>query len=361
MTIVQGQIQPLKKLKEVLNQNGVTRFRSIGEIDRFIKTYESEKQEIPGHVESSVDAEIEEMQSALIACRQIYDDLRSKSLNGLHLKLRSLEVEQKQVLEKAGRNLLWRTICYPKTLYLSFRTSYLGNNLERIVKKKTRTAAKRVSEKNSTLESFLENKTKTISDRCEESYKELAATKEVVDGLYSVIAGAIGENSVVNELQKLSDNYYVFNDFSVDFDPPIYSKKENDRIFSIQIDHLLVCQSGIFVLETKNWSKHSIKNMDLRSPVKQIRRTGYALFVLLNSDSDFPDIELEHHHWADKKIPIKNIIVMTNAKPKEEFKHVKVFSLSELNGYIQYFDPIFSSKEVESIFRYLAKEGNRNS
>ena len=61
----------------------------------FGKTYESEKQEIPGHVESSVDAEIEEMQSALIACRQIYDDLRTKSLNGLHLKLRSLEVEQK--------------------------------------------------------------------------------------------------------------------------------------------------------------------------------------------------------------------------------------------------------------------------
>jgi hypothetical protein len=27
---------------------------------------------------------------------------------------------------------------------------------------------------------------------------------------------------------------------------------------------------------------------------------------------------------------------MTNAKPKEEFKHVKVLSLNELNGYIKY-------------------------
>ena len=44
---------------------------------------------------------------------------------------------------------------------------------------------------------------------------------------------------------------------------------------------------------------------------------------------------------------------MTNEKPKEQFKHVKVLSLGELNGYIQYFEQLFSAKEVESIFEYL--------
>ena len=127
--------------------------------------------------------------------------------------------------------------------------------------------------------------------------------------------------------------------FKINF-RPIYNKNEDDRIFSIQIDHLLVCQSGVFLLETKNWSRRSIENLDLRSPVKQILRTSYALFVLLNSDSKFNDIKLERHHWGSKKIPIRNIIVMTNEKPKEEFKYVKVLSLSELNGYIQYFDYI---------------------
>ena len=61
--------------------------------------------------------------------------------------------------------------------------------------------------------------------------------------------------------------------------------RENHKIFSVQIDHLLICQSGVFLLETKNWSKRSIKNLDLRSPVEQILRTSYALFVLLNSKS----------------------------------------------------------------------------
>ncbi len=157
----------------------------------------------------------------------------------------------------------------------------------------------------------------------------------------------------MNALQQLSDDYYLINDFSLKFDPPIYNRKENDRIFSIQIDHLLVCKSGVFLLETKNWSKTSVESLDLRSPVKQILRTSFALFVLLNSESQFSDIRLGHHHWGAKKIPIRNIIVMINEKPREEFKHVKVLSLNELIGYIQYFDQTFDGEEVRGIFEYL--------
>ena len=120
-----------------------------------------------------------------------------------------------------------------------------------------------------------------------------------------------------------------------------------------QIDHLLVCQSGVFLLETKNCSKTSVENLDLRSPVKQILRTSFALFVLLNSESQLNDIKLEHHHWGAKKIPIRNIIVMINKKPKEEFKHVKVLSLNELISYIQYFDQTFDGEEVNRIFEYF--------
>ena len=47
---------------------------------------------------------------------------------------------------------------------------------------------------------------------------------------------------------------------------------------------------------------------------------------------------------------------MTNERPKEEFKHVKVISLNEVNGYIEYFDEIFSEAEAESIFNFLNNE-----
>jgi hypothetical protein len=42
--------------------------------------------------------------------------------------------------------------------------------------------------------------------------------------------------------------------------------------------------TGLFILETKNWSKQSIKNEDLFSPVQQVKRAAFALFVYLMSD-----------------------------------------------------------------------------
>ena len=99
-----------------------------------------------------------------------------------------------------------------------------------------------------------------------------------------------------------------------------------------------------------------MENLDLRSPVKQILRTSFALFVLLNSDSKRNGIRLESHHWGAKKIPIRNIVVMINQKPKEAFRHVKILSLNELIGYIRYFDRTFNREEVKMIFECLKKK-----
>jgi hypothetical protein len=353
MTIVEGQIEPLKRLKETLSRSGITRFNSLGEIDRFIKNYETERKQLPSRIEGALEAEIQDMHATLARHQQIYEELKADIRNEIRQKAQELEVETRKARDKSKRNLFYRIVYFLKIKNLSRRRSNLENNLESIIKKRTSNAEGEVAKLKIEIAHCLENKRQLISERCKESLEELAYTKEVVDGLYTLIAGAIGESSVVRTLQQLSDHSYLFNDFSLNFDPPIYNKNENDRIFSIQIDHLLVCRSGVFLLETKNWSRRSLENLDLRSPVKQILRTSYALFVLLNSDSKFNDINLEHHHWGSKKIPIRNIIVMTNEKPKEEFKHVKVLSLGELNGYIQYFEQLFSAKEVESIFEYL--------
>ena len=44
---------------------------------------------------------------------------------------------------------------------------------------------------------------------------------------------------------------------------------------------------------------------------------------------------------------------MIHEKPNVNFKHVKVLLLNELNGYVSYFDPVFSPEEVKSIYNYL--------
>ena len=353
MAIVVGQIEPLKKLKEALKVNGITRFNSIGEINEFTKNYANERKEIPKAIKNYLEEEIINLETNVVERQQAYDDLKAIIQNELHLKVKQLEETSNQAIEKSNKNFFNKILYYFKIRKLLHKKSKLENNLDKITKRKTYKAAHDVVKTQKKINNYMENKEKIISARCKEVYKELDFTKKVVDELYPLIAGAIGENLVLNEIKKLPDNYYLINDYSTEFNPPIYKRKEDNRIFSIQIDHLLISQAGLFLLETKNWSKQSIQNLDLRSPVEQILRTSYALFVLLNSEKKFSQISLERHHWGSKKIPIRNIIVMTNEKPKEEFKHVKILSHNELNNYIQYFDPFFNEAEVKNIFDYL--------
>jgi hypothetical protein len=300
MAVIVGKIQPLKKLKKSLQKKGIHRFNSIGDINLFLNNYDLELSNIPEIEKNKLDHQI-------------------------HLFSKELELAN----EKRDKNVFFKIFFGIKVRILSYRMASLVNNYEKV-----------------------------LSKRCEKSIAELVLTRKTVNELYPLISGAVGENAVVNELKKLPDSFYVINDFVVKFNPPIYNSRENDRIYSIQIDHLLICNSGIFALETKNWNDHSVLNRDLRSPVEQIKRSSYALFVILNAETDFG---LEKHHWGSKKVPIRNIIVMTNSVPKEEFMHVKVLSLKNLNGYLKYFDPIFTDAEVDRLFYHLNTNLNLNT
>jgi hypothetical protein len=193
-----------------------------------------------------------------------------------------------------------------------------------------------------------------------QSLAQMERKKTVIDSISSHIYGAIGEQKVVNTLESLSDDYFLINDFAVSFSPAIYNKKQLEYIKSIQIDHVLVAPSGIFLIETKNWSDSSLDDISLRSPVEQLRRSGFAFFTLLNSDKRNVPLFLNKHHWGDKKIPIKSLIVFIHSKPKEEFKFVKILTLKELTGYIQYFESVFSVEETRHVAEFLVRWAERN-
>jgi hypothetical protein len=192
-----------------------------------------------------------------------------------------------------------------------------------------------------------------VEESSQTALSEIERKKSVIDTLSSFIYGALGEQKVVKTLESLSDEYFLINDFSVSFSPAIYNRQENDFIKSIQIDHLLVAPSGIFLIETKNWSEKSLENLSLRSPVQQIKRASFVLFRLLNNEMSNFHLCLDKHFWGDKKISIKNLIVFTNTKPKEEFQFVKILTLNELLGYINFFKSTFSSTETQRIADFL--------
>src|SRR5690606_27794575 len=82
---------------------------------------------------------------------------------------------------------------------------------------------------------------------------ELERKKKAIDEINTSIYGALGEQKVVKELENLPDGYFLINDFSYIFPSPVYNRQENDHIKSIQIDHILIAPSGVFLIETKNW------------------------------------------------------------------------------------------------------------
>jgi hypothetical protein len=203
------------------------------------------------------------------------------------------------------------------------------------------------------------NVDEAIKQSAQYPLSELERKKATIDGLNSFIYGALGEQKVVKTLGSLSDDYFLINDFAVSFSPAIYNRQENDYINSIQIDHILVGPSGIFLIETKNWSEKSLENLSLRSPVQQVKRTSFVLFKLLNNEMSKYRLHLDRHHWGDKKIAIRNLIVLTNTKPKEEFQYVKILTVDELLGYVNYFKPSFSNAETQRIADFLLDINSR--
>ena len=176
----------------------------------------------------------------------------------------------------------------------------------------------------------------------------MARVYEAIEAQGTLIAGALGESRVDEELRKLPDDFVVLNDFRLQFDRPVYHKGTRQKIYSVQIDHLVLSPSGIFLLETKNWSQFSIESLDLRSPVAQIQRAGFAVYLYVQDN-----VSIRRHHWGDSPIPVRNVLVMTGAQPNASFKHLTLCNLQNLRRHLTSYTPNFTPAEVREMARQL--------
>jgi len=356
MAQVYGQIEPLKQIRERLNLKGIDRFNSIREIDAFLKNYQTEKDSVYIHFQVEFENKINEIEAAIKDNQRASENCeRAKNIK-LDDKISRNHANLSKYRSKRPKFFLFRFFVFLLCKFFEWRIHYLEKNYSSIIHRSSKKYRKIIADDSRRVSKLLLHREEIIASRTKKVIDKLEFTKEVVDELSHLIAGAVGENKVVNEIKKLPDDNILINDFSLNFSPPIYNKKEKDRIHSIQIDHLLITKAGVFILETKNWSKNSINSYSLWSPIEQIRRTSYALFVLLKKRK----IRLKWHHWGEKQIPIRSIVVMINKKPKEEFQFVKVKTLRELNGYIKYFEPIFSDSELSKISNYFINLSHKN-
>jgi hypothetical protein len=349
MCITYNTIGSLTTLKTSLEKNKIYEFKSVKEVIEFQKSYLTSRQKLIS----------------------LHENLIENEKNNLYINLPILKSEV-ETQKKHTAEQLTQNIDFLKEQLNVLQTKIIANYFQKITTNLMKWKYKRkIKQKESVFEIEIEmslakiledyqlksdrlefissNFNEAVNESVQNSLSELDRKKDVIDSLNNYIYGALGEQKVVKTLECLSDDYYLINDFSVTFSQAIYNRQENDYIKSVQIDHILVAPSGIFLIETKNWSEKSIKNMSLRSPVEQIKRANYALYHLLNSDKSNYRLRLEKHHWGDKKTPIKNLIVLTKTKPIEEFQYVKILTTNEIINYLNYFQPIFSTRETKKI------------
>lgn len=343
---------PFDNIIEHLKRNHINKFQTLHEILEYHKNYSilvntlfADHKILIEKEQLNLNTEIPEIQSSIdIVTTETRIQIESQ-IALLQQKITFLEKEKYPVLLRPYKYLQLTSLKYKAHRILKTK----GKNIKKSVIEESRT----LNIKQARLEFITDNISEAVKLSCKSELNELVYCKNVINDAMPLIQGAIGELKVIHELEKLNDSYTLFNDYKCSFHPPIYYQDENDHIMSIQADHIVIAQSGVFLIETKNWSVESMNNPSLRSPVKQIRRTGYALFCILNNSRTFSWLA---HEWGNVKVPVRNIIVFINNKPSEEFQFVKTLNLKELQGYLTSFKPVFTPEQADSITSYLKSE-----
>jgi hypothetical protein len=319
MALIYGEIETLNRLWHELQKKGIRRFTSIVEIENFKRFYLNEKEEIYFKYEQLYSEEKELLQKKLEDSQRKLEELTEKQENIVEL----LDDNKTQILKV-------------RNIYLRYFRLFSGY----IQKLKTNKIAKDYI-------FYCNNKKLIVNKNSKHEIRKFDSIYHTIDSLQPLIAGMSGEKKVVEEIRKLSNDFILINDFSINFNPPLYKKEDDDRIYSIQIDHLVISRSGIFILETKNWSQRTVNSNELRSPVVQIQRSGYAFYRLMKYANQ------RNNLINERNIPIRNVIVMTGAKPWGEYDKVAIKSTAELNSYLKSFRTVLGDQELSDIRDYL--------
>ena len=358
MCNVYRSVGSLTTIKSHLQRNNVTGLTSLNELIAFQKNYSTSRQQIISKHELSITQEKNDLNSEISQLDQLIKAKKTAIEEDLRKEIEQLK-QQLHCLSTSSKNIIRSLINYFKKYSLKRKIRNSELNFDSKISFELGESFNTLTEKNNRYHFITSHFNDAVQESSRDSLWELERKKKVIDEINSSIYGAIGEQKVVKELENLSNDYFLINDFCLSFSRPIYNRQENDHIRSIQIDHLLVSPFGVFLIETKNWSHQSLNNLSLRSPVQQIKRTNFALYKMLSGE--IPGLlNLNQHHWGERKIPIKNLIVLTNHKPNEEFQYVKILTLSELLSYIKYFKPSFSSMETQVIAKYLLNLTNNH-
>jgi len=351
---IHRQVGSLTTLLDEFNSRGITRFNSFEDIVNFKNNH---KKEVEEHIESERQKLTDEISDSKTRVEELQSELNNlieTRRNVLSEEL--LKIDRNSDYDEINKTFFKRILNQFLKKYYAYRKNRLTNHFDEELYKPYKSKQHTISKLNDFILNSETDFDEIIEKRTKKFIIEVNRILDLLDELNPLFFGVIGELRAVKELSGLPLSYHVINDFKMFFNPPIYNKQENDHISSIQADHIVVGPTGVYLVETKNWSRESIKNLDLFSPVKQLRRTGFALFVYLNNLIQNGTLYEFESGWGVQKLSIKNVLLMINSSTKEQFQFVRIVTISELNRYITKQTIVLNERQVSNLVEVLLRD-----
>jgi len=153
--------------------------------------------------------------------------------------------------------------------------------------------------------------------------------------------GTHGENYVIDKLSKMDDSYHILCGMEIELDYWVtYNGKKNLK--SAQMDVVVVCTKGVFMIEVKNWTdKYADQNNKSLSPYEQAERAGRVLWITLQNKV------------GDIRVTNVLLSIKGNLTYNQNYRSVFVSSLDTINEFLEKRQNILNEKEVEKIVKEL--------
>ena len=350
MARIDRQVGSLTQLLEELEREGIGDFRTLDDIRSFHNDYNNSLDRIRARYGEILRRELVDLESKY---NRLFLELDQKIREREALLHNELEDLKGILAGNEKRNVLMRFLFFFRKKRLTKRKEVLENSFENEVERPFRRGFAKIDRLRAKIEDRRNNFNNWVERYSASEIEEQRRILSVLRRYNSLFYGAEGEEKVSRELSRLPDTYTVINDYRLEFSQPIYDRNNDDRIYSIQIDHVVVGPTGLYLVETKNWSRDSVENTELFSPIRQLGRSNYAIFRLLNAAVERGDIDNFSNHWGNRRISPKNILCLINHRPNREFQYVKTLSEHQVTHYVENQRQTFSQIEANSLAENL--------
>jgi len=153
--------------------------------------------------------------------------------------------------------------------------------------------------------------------------------------------GTHGENDVIVELSKLDDSYHVLCGVRLELSHWVtYNGKKNLK--SAQMDIVVVCPKGVYMIEVKNWGNSFAQKKTSRlSPYEQTERAGRVLWISLQG--------------IFRKVRVTNVLlsIKGNLEYNKNYRSVFVSSLDRINFFLMRREDTLTEKQIKNIVKDL--------